>query len=398
MATISKFDIESDRNMKKNLVKKLAKITCLITLLIFMSACTLFQPTSPGIGKAIEWDKVKGWQDDRHEEAWPALINNCLALSKKRSWQEICEAIPETETITNETAKQFFETWFTPHLLHGEGGKSKGLITGYYEPLLFGSKTKSSRYQFPIYEEPDSLLTIELGNLYPDLKGKRVRGLLNGKKVIPFYSREEIESNRKLLAGHELLWLDDRDDVFFLQIQGSGRVQLDNGKIVAAGYSNQNGHPYVAIGKILLERGELESDEISLFTIRQWLIDNPHQAENLLNENPSYVFFILREDPDKGPIGSLNVPLTPERSIAIDPKLVDLGTPIWLETNLPGKPDQNYKRLVIAQDTGGAIRGPLRADLFWGMGNDAEQSAGIMKEQGSMIVLLPNSKQRTSTQ
>ena len=200
---------------------------------------------------------------------------------------------------------------------------------------------------------------------------------------------KQIEENRNLLSGNEIIWIDDRDDVFFLHIQGSGRVRLSDGSMMGVGYSNQNGHPYVAIGRRLLEWEELDRDEISLFTIRQWLADHPERAEELLNENPSYVFFELRADTVAGPTGSLNVPLTPQRSIAIDPKVVELGTPVWLTTNLPGEPDQIYQRLVIAQDTGGAIRGPLRADLFWGHGAYAEQSAGIMKERGTMLVLLP---------
>ena len=217
----------------------------------------------------------------------------------------------------------------------------------------------------------------------------RLRGRLVGNKIVPFYSREEIEANRNLLSGQELLWLDDRDAAFFLHIQGSGRVQLPDGKIIGVGYSNQNGHPYVAIGRTLLRQGELKREEISLFSIRQWLRDNPEKAVNLLNENPSYIFFVLRDTPELGPVGSLNTPLTAQRSIAIDPKFVTLGTPIWLSTNYPGEPDREYQRLVIAQDTGGAIKGTLRADLFWGHGELAEQSAGVMKEKGSMIVLLP---------
>ena len=164
------------------------------------------------------------------------------------------------------------------------------------------------------------------------------------------------------------------------------------------GYADQNGHPYVAIGRLLLEQGELAREEISLFTIREWLVNNPDRAEELLNQNPSYVFFVLREQVGKGPVGSLNVPLTAERSIAIDPKLVDLGTPIWLSTNLPGQPEAPYRRLVIAQDTGGAIKGPLRADLFWGHGEQAERSAGIMKESGSMAVLLPKTDSGNTSQ
>lgn len=359
-----------------------------------LASCTLLKPREAGFGKAIEWESIRGWEQDNHAEAWPALQNNCKVLAKNPLWAEICNAVAAVDALgqpDNTEAKNFFETWFVPRPLYADGGKQHGLITGYYEPLLFGSKVADTRFRYPIYQQPESLLTINLGSLYPALKNKRVRGRKVGNTIVPFYSREEIEANRDLLSGQELFWLDDRDAVFFLHIQGSGRVQLPDGKTVGVGYSNQNGHPYVAIGRILLEQGELGQEEISLFTIRQWLQDYPEKAVNLLNENPSYVFFVLREATENGPIGSLNTPLTAERSLAIDPKLVKLGTPIWLATNYPGQPDRDYLRLVFAQDTGGAIKGTLRADLFWGHGEYAERSAGSMKEQGSLIVLLPKS-------
>ncbi len=374
-------------------VKSPAAGIVLLIIALVVTSCTFVKPRPAGIGEEIKWSGIDGWAEDRHAEIWPALENNCIAVADKPAWQEICAAMEQLQPdeINDDSVRAFFETWFVPHRLYGEKGRSEGLITGYYEPLLFGSKTPDQRFRYAIYREPDSLLTVDLGSLYPSLQNKRVRGLKVGKKVVPFYSREQIESNRHLLAGNELLWLDDRDDVFFLHIQGSGRVELEDGTKIGVGYSNQNGHPYVPIGRVLLNQGELERDEISLFTIRQWLVDNPDQAENLLNENPSYVFFVLREKVENGPVGSLNVPLTPERSIAIDPKLVDLGTPIWLKTRYPGEPGRLFQQLLIAQDTGGAIRGPLRADVFWGHGKAAERAAGIMKERGSMIVLLPKS-------
>ena len=365
------------------------KIAGILACVLLMSSCALFKSKEPGIGNPIDWNDIDGWHKDSHADAWPALAKNCIALAAKTKWKSVCNAIKQIDDPDNTEARVFIETWFSPHILYGKGGKEDGLVTGYYEPLLKGSLSPSSDYPYPLYREPDNLLTVSLGEMYPELKNKRVRGMLNGKKIVPFYSREQIEENRNLLSGSEIIWIDDRDAVFFLHIQGSGRVRLADGSMVGVGYSNQNGHPYVAIGRRLIEWGELDRDEISLFTIRQWLKDNPQRAEELLNENPSYVFFELRKDTSAGPTGSLNVPLTPERSIAIDPKVVPLGTPIWLTTNLPGKPDEIYQRLVIAQDTGGAIRGPLRADLFWGHGGYAEQSAGIMKERGTMLVLLP---------
>jgi membrane-bound lytic murein transglycosylase A len=370
-------------------IKLQARLVLVSALILLVASCSILKPRKPGIGQQVNWSSVGGWTEDTHADAWPALLSNCIALRSKTEWQSICKAAEAIDAPSNTAARLFFEKWFVPHELLGKGGKPDGLITGYYEPLLFGSTEPDSRFRYPLYQQPDSLLTIDLGDLYPELKNKRVRGLVAGHKVIPFYSREQIESDRQLLAGNELVWIDDRDAVFFLHIQGSGRIQLRDGSVIGAGYSDQNGHPYVAIGRLLLERGELDRDEISLFTIRQWLRDNPGEAELLLNQNPSYVFFELREDVGEGPVGSLNVPLTPQRSIAIDPKTVPLGTPVWLQTNIPGAVDLAYNRLVIAQDTGGAIKGPLRADLFWGHGQEAENNAGIMKERGSMLVLLP---------
>ena len=303
----------------------------------------------------------------------------------------ICEQAAKLDPPSDAEAKAFYENWFQPHKLNGSRRNSKGLITGYYEPLLQGSLQPSDKYRWPIYQQPEDLLIIDLGDLYPDLANKRVRGRLKGNRVVPYYSREQIEADRSLLAGQELLWVDNRDDVFFLQIQGSGRVQLDTGEFIKLGYANQNGHPYHAIGRTLIERGELSRQEVSLFTIRDWLVAHPQQAESLLNLNPSYVFFTLKPDSNQGPVGSLNVPLTAERSIAIDPALLKLGVPIWLETNRPGDESAQYNRLVMAQDTGGAIKGPLRADLFWGHGSEAENAAGTMKEKANLFVLLPKS-------
>lgn len=363
-----------------------------VCLAVGLASCAVFKPRAPGIGKPLEWRQVNGWRQDNHAETWPALLRSCEALAARADWKALCAAArnhPNAD-FDDRAARQFFERWFRPHPLHGRAGKTNGLITGYYEPLLFGSFARDQRYRYPLYAPPETLLSIELGELYPELRGRPVRGRLAGNKVLPFYSRAEIESDRSLLAGHELIWIDDRDAVFFLHIQGSGRIRLPDGRVLGAGYSNQNGRPYQSIGAVLLERGELKQEEISLFTIRQWLRDHPARAEALLFGNPSYVFFVLRENPGDGPIGSLNVPLTPQRSIAIDPKLVDLGAPVWLSTNFPGDPARPYQRLVLAQDTGGAIKGALRADLFWGHGDGAERAAGIMKERGSLIVLLPN--------
>lgn len=343
-----------------------------------------------GIGKQLDWDSVPGWEQDRHAEAWPALLQGCQRLETKPSWDAICLAARQLEQPDDAAVRNFIEAWFVPYRIHGKRNKKIGLITGYYEPLLFGSQSADQRFKYPLYAPPEDLVRIDIEALFPDLKGQPVRGrLLEGHRIVPFYSRSDIDQTPQLLKGNELLWVDDRDALFFLQIQGSGRVQLPNGRTVGVGYADQNGHPYVSIGKVLLQRGELELEEISLFSIRQWLRENTEAAEELLHQNPSYVFFRLDEELGDGPLGALRVPLTAQRSVAVDPNLVPLGSPLWLMTNYPGDPERKYHRLMLAQDTGGAIKGAVRADVFWGHGNEAEQAAGVMKEKGRIIVFLP---------
>jgi membrane-bound lytic murein transglycosylase A len=265
---------------------------------------------------------------------------------------------------------------------------------------LQGSLVKTGRFRYPLYRRPDDLVTIDLGELYPELQGKRFRGRLNGNRVVPYYSRAQINHASERpgpaaapLSGQELLWVDDPVALFFLEIQGSGRVQLPDGRILAVSYADQNGHPYVAIGRKLVESGALKLEEATMPAIRAWLAAHPDQARTVLNSNPSYVFFMLREPDSSGPVGALNVPLVPERSIAVDPAFIPLGSPVWLDTALPGSETRPYRRLEFAQDTGGAIRGPARADLFLGFGRNAEELAGAMRSRGKLYVLLPSARQ-----
>ena len=369
--------------------RTLGKTLLLLSALLCLASCTLVQRDAY-IGKPLAWRQLDGWADDHHSEAWRALLQSCRALDAQAAWQGLCAQARTMQSPSDDDARRFFERWFTPHRVRGKRGAKRGLVTGYYEPLLFGKLSRDRRFRYPLYAAPRDLLTIDIESVYPQLQGERVRGRLIDKTVVPFYSRAEIDSTDNPLHGNELIWVDDRDAAFFLHIQGSGRVQLPDGNVVAVGYANQNGHPYQSIGRLLVEREQLELEETSLFTIRNWLRTHPREAERLLFENPSYVFFELRDTPQDGPLGSLNVPLTAERSIAVDPELIGLGAPVWLSTNYPDQPDAPYRRLMFAQDTGGAIRGALRADVFWGHGERAEQNAGVMREQGAMIVLLPN--------
>ena len=285
-----------------------------------------------------------------------------------------------------------------------------GLITGYYEPLLHGSDQQTERYRYPVYKRPDNLLVVELSDLYPALKGKRVRARLDSKnRVVPYFDRKTIENDANLLKGNEIAWVDDPVALFFTHIQGSGRIQYDDGHEIDIGYEDQNGHPYYAIGRKLIESGDIPVEQMSMQAIKQWLMTHPQNAADLLNTNPSYIFFQARESkPDEGPLGTLGVPLTAQRSIAVDRKAITLGSPVWMVTQLPPTEDENgqpansdamktgdkkagvdFKHLMFAQDTGGAIRGRVRADVFWGTGKLAEFYAGKMRQSGRMFILLP---------
>ena len=363
-------------------------LACLLTLLA--ASCSL-APPSPGIGEAIEWHDLPGWTQDTHAKAWPALLQQCVKMPKRNpDWKTICdEAYALGSSIDDNTARRFFETHFVPHRFHGSGDQGKGLVTGYYEPVLNGSLTKTGQYRHPVHARPDDLIRVDLAGLYPELEGKRLRGRLVGNTLVPYYTRDEITGGKAPLDDKVLLWVDDPVALFFLHIQGSGRVRLPDGRLIGIGYADQNGQPYTSIGKVLIEQGEIAEEDISLFTIRDWLRGHPNDAERLLNRNRSYVFFQLRESAPVNPVGSLNVPLTPARSIAVDPKSIALGTPVWIDTSWPDGRDTPLRRLMLAQDTGGAIKGHARADIFWGSGPRAEKLAGEMKQEGTFYVLLP---------
>lgn len=364
-----------------------------LSILTLLTACTGGPGRDAGfLGKAVAWHDIKGWAEDNQAEAWPALQQSCRRLAKRSpTWRNLCLDVSLMEAPDDETARAFFETRFVARPLVAKGGNREGLITGYYEPLLQGSRTRTRVYRYAVYRRPADLLTIDLGSLYEELKGKRLRGRLKGgRRVVPYFSREEIDNGNNPLKGSEIAWVSDPVGLFFLHIQGSGRIRFQDGSEIAVGYSDQNGHPYYAIGRRLIAIGDINEEDISLQSIRDWLRNNPDDAVNLLNRNPSYVFFTVREKQKSGPIGTLGVPLTPERSIAVDRRVVRLGLPVWLDTTLPGSDEKiPYRRLVFAQDTGGAIRGTVRADLFWGNGPRAEENAGRMRQPGSLYVLMP---------
>jgi membrane-bound lytic murein transglycosylase A len=284
--------------------------------------------------------------------------------------------------------RNYFESWFVPNQVRMPTGADTGLITGYYEAQLRGSRKKIGAYQTPLYKAPDDLLSVELAALYPDLKGKRLRGRLVGKKIVPYNARADM--SKAPLAGKELLYVDDPVEAFFLEVQGSGRIALDTGETVRVSYADQNGHPYRAIGRWLIDQGELTPVTATAQGIKAWIKANPTRRQELFNANPSFVFFREEKlpDPNVGPTGALNVPLTAGRSIAIDPLQLPLGAPVYLSTTEAGS-EVPLQRLVMAQDTGGAIRGAVRADFYFGFGYDAMENAGRMKQRGQLWVLMP---------
>ncbi|MDP2056871.1 MAG: murein transglycosylase A [Thiobacillus sp.] len=341
--------------------------------------------------KPVDWAAVAFWQDDRVSETWTAFLRSCSTLVKRTAWQAICADAATMTAPDDATVRAFFEQRFQPYQATQEDGSAEGMITGYYEPLLKGDRVRTARARFPLYAVPDDLITVDLASVYPELKNLRLRGRLVGNKIVPYPTRKEIEAaaaNGNGFKGTPMAWAEGPVDLFFLQIQGSGRIELPDGSHMRVGYADQNGHPYQSIGKLLVERGELKLEQASMQGIKDWGAKNPDKLPELLASNPSFVFFRGLPNSLPGPLGSLGVPLTGGRSIAVDPRFVPLGAPVFLATTQPNSP-LPLNKLVMAQDTGGAIRGGVRADFFWGFGNEAGELAGRMKQRGRMWVLLP---------
>lgn len=358
-------------------------------------ACPAVAPEPPKSKtlEAVRWPDVPGWLEDDPGAAWEAFLRSCTRLKAQMAWRDSC-ALAE-QLPAGVSARSFFETHFLPYRVANADGSVLGLATGYYEPLLRGSRRKEGPYRYPLYAVPEDLLIVDLAEINPELKHLRLRGRLDGRRVVPYFARAEIERGLPALAGRELLWVDDPVDLFFLQVQGSGRVRLATGELVRVGYADQNGQPYRSIGRYLVEQGELKLEQASMQGIKAWGAANPAKLDALLNQNPSYVFFRElprtqrdQDAPGAGPVGALGVALTPGRSIAVDPRHVPLGAPVFLATTWPNSA-QPLERLVLAQDTGGAIRGAVRADYFWGFGDEAGAQAGRMRQGARMWVLLP---------
>ncbi|MCD6186825.1 MAG: murein transglycosylase A [Desulfuromusa sp.] len=336
----------------------------------------------------VGWDQVDGWLLDRPAAALEAFQKSCRAIGKREQWQQVCSEAVTISPVGHLVAREYFERFFQPYQVRNEDGSSEGMITGYYGPELLGSRIATAEYRYPLYSQPENMLIIDLDEVYPELSNYRLRGRIVGNRVVPFFEREEIDNGDNPLAGEEIFWVKDPVELFFLHIQGSGRIRLPDGELVMVNYANQNGHPYRSIGKLLLERNAMTRHQMSMQNIRRWVEANPEAGKQLLAENPSYVFFRELGPEYKSPPGALGIPLTALRSLAVDPRTIPLGAPVFLATTFPGT-DSPLQQLMVAQDTGGAIKGQVRADFFWGMGNDAGKIAGRMKQDGRLWVLLP---------
>ena len=340
--------------------------------------------------QAAEWSDLPVWNENDPNLAFAALVASCPSLERQAQWKPVCSSARSVSDKSAPGLRAWFEAQFRPWALVNPDGSRNGLITGYYEPILKGSRSESRGYSYPVFGPPDDLIVVELADLYPELKHLRLRGRIEGRKLVPYYSRAEWTPQESKRSQEALLWVDDPIDLFFMQIQGSGQVQLTDGHRVRLNYADQNGHPYRSIGRWLIERGELKAEQASMQGIKTWARANPSRLAELLNANPSLVFFRELPVEGSGPMGAMGLALTPERSLAVDPRHVPLGAPIWLATTRPNS-EQALTRLMLAQDTGGAIRGVVRADFYWGSGVDAGKQAGKMRQQGRMWVLMPRS-------
>lgn len=378
-------DFYSDRNQSLPLIRLL-----LIALLFALLSGCISKPPGQDTAalKAVLWASLEGWPSEQPELALAAFRKSCEAVASRPEWSSVCAAAASVAPADELQAIRFFEQYFQPYQVRNETGGSVGLVTGYYAPELEGSRVRTEKFRYPLYRQPDDLLIVDLGDIYPELKAYRLRGRLEGNRVIPYFDRREIDADSAPLAGTELFWVADPVELFFLHIQGSGRVRLENGDQVMVNYAAQNGHPYRSIGKLLLEQKQMTPDQMSMQNIRRWVREHPDEGRQLLAENPSYVFFRELPETCHFPLGALGIELTPRRSLAVDPRTIPLGAPVFLSTSFPGS-DRPLRRLMVAQDTGGAIKGRVRADFFWGMGDEAEGYAGQMKQEGRLWVLLP---------
>jgi len=358
----------------------------------------------------IEFDELKQWDSEDFASVLPAFIRSCGKIEKKNpeasfgndermgtiaQWIEICKDARNIRPGNKIEAKYFFESRFVAYIA-GNQLEPEGLFTGYYEPEIIGRWAPEAEFQIPIYSRPTDLVSINLGQHRAEMAGTQLAGRVVNNKLIPYYSRAEIQAGALKGRELEILWTADPVDLFFLHIQGSGRVLLPDGTHVRIGYAGRNGRRYTSIGRELVGMGEMALKDVTAPAIRDWLRAHPAAGTALMNKNESYVF--LRVVEGEGPVGAQGVPLTAGRSLAVDRAFLPLGMPIWLETTDPLRKNAPMRFLVVAQDTGSAIKGPVRGDVFWGFGEEAARRAGLMKQKGQYYILLPKAAERIPLQ
>ncbi len=396
-----------------------ARVAIMAAAASLLGACDLIKPildarkAAPNAEPKVQmtlhrlaFKDLGGWTSDNHAAALASFKTSCVVITgrdKTRAmggnkaygtagdWRAVCAKAVATPPAK---ARAFFETNFTPFETRADG-ETKGIFTGYYEPELSGSRHRTEKHKTPLYARPNDLIMVDLGEFRDTLKGERISGRVIDGKLKPYAKREEIVAKGLGAASNPIVYIDDAFEAFSIQIQGSGRVRLADGTLLRLNYDGQNGHAYVAIGRKLIDRGAIKRENLSMQSIKAWLTANPKQADAVMNLNPSYVFF--KEDPIGDPAmgapGAMTVPLSPERSLAIDLRFHALGAPLWVDATRPadkeGEDPYVFQHLLIAHDTGGAIRGPVRGDVYWGAGARAAELAGRMANRGRLIVLLP---------
>jgi len=326
------------------------------------------------------FDALPNFNDENFDKVLVLFQKNCQSKKAYKIYQELCT---EAKNVTD--SKKFIIDNFQVYRVLNNKEENRGLLTGYYEAEIHASYTKDSRYKYPIYASPNDLITVDLSSIYPKLKNYRLRGKVQGNRLIPYYTRKEA-SSRDLNAS-VLCYCDSKIDKFFLEVQGSGIASMDDNTSIYLGYANQNGHKYSSIGRYLIEKNELQRDEVSLQSITKWLRMHPNRVDEVLNHNKSMVFFSKRK---QGATGSLGVKLTPMRSIAVDKRYIPLGSMLYLSANLNSS--KKIDKIVFAQDTGGAIKGSVRADLFVGSGLEALEFAGGLKAPLKLWLILPKKR------
>jgi membrane-bound lytic murein transglycosylase A len=360
-------------------------------------------PAAEGLTLApVGFADLPGWSRDDHAAALSTFLVSCKRLAPQPAdrgmggagfagtlgdWQPVCEQANAVPANDPAAARVFFESTFTPFTIR-DGEDEDGLFTGYYVPVIEGRRAPDAHFNVPLHGRPADLISVNLGAFRSSLKGQSIDGMINGNRLVPYHARDHIVGGVLDDRSLEIMWLDDPVDAFFMQIQGSGMIRLEDGSVVRLGFAGKNGHNYTSVGQVLVDRGEMTLDQASMQSIRTWVAANPDKADDVLNQNASYVFF--EEQAVSGAIGAQGVVLTAGRSLAVDRRTMPLGVPLWLEINNRDSADEaGIQRLMVAQDTGGAIVGAVRGDFFWGEGDEAGQIAGRMKDTGRYFVLLP---------